>query len=491
MNENITPIKSESSQLKNPQVLKVQSSSSEIQNIQELNNSKNKNIENKENEYNETPYRFVIVITYFFLNFANGEQWVTFASVADKFRQNYNQSRWAVDLYSMLFMIVYPIFCVPEAYLIDNINMRLGLSLAALTNIIGSLLKIFTNNNTAYAYIGQILSGSFQPAILNSPAKIGSTWFKDSNRALVTSICCVANTIGVLFGYIFHTFFIDDNSEGQKYKNEFKKYVFWEFILTTILCLPTFFLMRNKPEIPVSNSQKDYVSPPLKQSLKLLFKNKNFVLFLVCATCIVGFFNIYGTILNPYLALYHIKDDEASYTSAAANGFGIITCLIVSCILDKTKKFKQMMFILNICGLIIMIILTILLEFIKNNVFAMCIVLFCFIIGFITPIYTTGMDYVAEMTYPVGESISGGLIMCFNQIFGIIGILIADAFIEKVGNKKYLTNVMSIIIFSISLICVFFIEERLLRNEKENENKNKAKIENNEIKNNDNLNINN
>ena len=81
--------------------------------------------------------------------------------------------------------------------------------------------------------------------------------------------------------------------------------------------------------------------------------------------------------------------------------------------------------------------------------------------------------------------------MCFNQIFGIIGILIADAFIEKVGNKKYLTNVMSNIIFSVSFICVFFIEERLLRNEKENENKNKIIIENNnDIKNNVNLNIN-
>lgn len=469
-NEAINIQKSESMQLKNPQTIIIQSPSTENENKQESKNMED-NIQSKEIKYNETPYRFIIVITYFFLNFANGEQWVTYASVADKFRRNYNQSRWEVDLYSMLFMIVYPLFCVPEAYLIDNINMRLGLSLAALTIILGSLLKIFTNKNRAYAYIGQILSGSFQPAILNSPAKIASIWFKDSNRALVTSICCVANTIGVLFGYIFHTFFIDDKSEGKKYKDEFKKYVFWEFILTAILCLPTFFLMRNKPKIPVSNSQKDYVSPPLKDSLKLLFKNKNFVLFLVCATCIVGFFNIYGTILNQYLALYKVKDDEASYTSAAANGFGIITCLIVSCILDSTKKFKQMMFILNICGLVVMIILTILLEIIEKNVFTMCIVVFSLIIGFVTPIYTTGMDYVAEMTYPVGESISGGLIMCFNQIFGIIGILIADAFIDNVPNEKYLTNIMSIIIFTISLICIYFIEERLLRNEKENENK--------------------
>lgn len=468
---NIIINQAQKSSVNSPQSLEIQIPSTDKENKSEVQNPQTEISQNPEIEYRETKYRFIIVLTYFLLNFANGEQWVTYSSTADKFRQNYNQSRWSVDLYSMIFMIEYPIFCVPEAYLVDNINMRLGLSLAALTNIIGSLFKIFTNNGKFYSYFGQILSASFQPAILNSPAKIASIWFKDSNRALVTSICCVANTIGILFGYIFHTFFIDDDSDGDKYKDEFKNYVFWEFILTSILCLPTFFLMRNKPDIPVSNSQKNYQSPPLKESLILLFKNKNFILFLICATCIVGFFNIYGTILNPYLALYKVKDDEASYTSAAANGFGIITCLIVSCILDSTKKFKQMMLILNFCGLVFMILLTILLEFIKTNVFVMCIIIFSLIIGFATPIYTTGMDYVAEMTYPVGESISGGLIMCFNQIFGIIGILIADAFIDKVEEEKYLTNVMSIVVFTISLICIYFIEERLLRNEKENEKK--------------------
>ena len=142
-NEIIQTQKSESTQLKNPQTIIVKSSSIENENKPDDQNINIENNQNQEIQYNETPYRFLIVITYFFLNFANGEQWVTYASVADKFRQNYNQSRWGVDLYSMIFMIVYPLFCVPEAYLIDNINMRLGLSLAALTNILGSLLKIF------------------------------------------------------------------------------------------------------------------------------------------------------------------------------------------------------------------------------------------------------------------------------------------------------------------------------------------------------------
>ena len=426
---------------------------------------------NEKEEFHESPYRFVIVVVYFLLNFANGTQWVTFSSTADKFRQVYNLHRMLVDLFSMIFMIEYPFACIPEGYIIDNYSMRLGLDLAAGFTILGSFLKIFTNHSIAWAYLGQICSGSFQPAILNSPAKIASVWFKDNSRTLVTSICCVANTIGVLFGYIFHTLFIDNDSYGQKYKDEFYDYVFWEFILVAILCVPTFFFIYSKPKEAVSYSQKDYKSPPLKESLKLLFHNKNFVKFLICSTCIIGFFNIYGTILNPYLALYDISDDDASYAAAAANGFGILSSLIVSVILDKSKAYRNTMVILNIFGLLFMIVLTVLLETVDSKPFIQAIVLFSCIIAFIVPIYTTGMDYVCELTYPVGESISGGLIMCFNQLSGIIGILIADVLIHHCEEYRYLTNILAILMIAGSLVAVFFIEEKLLRNEKENEHK--------------------
>ena len=332
--------------------------------------------ENKEEEKIElTPYRFVIVVSYFLLNFANGMAWVTYSSTADKFRQAYDMDRMLVDLFSMIFMIEYPLVCVPEAYLVDNISMRIGLIVASVGNILGAGLKCLTNHSIAWAYVGQVLAGLFQPAILNSPAKIASVWFKDDSRALVTSVCCVANNIGVMFGFIYHTFFINDDSVGQKYKDEFYDYVFWEFILIAILCLPTIFLMRTKPKVATSVSQKDYESPPLGKSLCLLFHNKNFMLFLIVSTCVVGFFNIYGTIFNPYMALYGISDDEASYSLACANFLGIVGCLVVSAILDKSKKFKMAMLILNIVGLCFMVLVTITLELIDSHPFVQCIIL--------------------------------------------------------------------------------------------------------------------
>ena len=68
-------------------------------------------------------------------------------------------------------MILYPIVCIPEAYLVDNISTYIALSLSSLTTLLGSLLKAFPNK-LYLAYIGQILCSVFQPVILNSQQKL-------------------------------------------------------------------------------------------------------------------------------------------------------------------------------------------------------------------------------------------------------------------------------------------------------------------------------
>ena len=190
--------------------------------------------------YKETPFRFCVVISYCLLSFANAVGWVTYSSTADRYREAYHLTSNQVNLFGLIYMILYPIVCIPEAYLVDNVNTYLALSLSSLTTLLGSLLKAFPNK-LYLAYIGQVLCSVFQPVILNSPAKISAVWFKDENRAKITTICVVSNNLGVMFGIIFHTFFIDDNSKDQDYKSQFEKYVIAEFILTALFCLPTFF----------------------------------------------------------------------------------------------------------------------------------------------------------------------------------------------------------------------------------------------------------
>ena len=416
-----------------------------------------------------TPYRFIIVIVYFFLNFINGIHWVTFASCAQKFGKFYHLNHFSVDLFSLLYMIVYPIGCIPEAYLIDNISMQIGLIISASLIILGALLKIFINTSIAYAYIGQFLAAVFQPAILNSPVKIAATWFDENSRNLVTSICCVSNTIGIMIGYLLHSFSIEDNIVNPKmFRDSFEDYLLLEFIITTVLCVIFIFLMRNKPKYPPSISKEKHEIMKLKEGIKKLLSNKDFVKLLISLTCVVGFVNIFGTIFNSYMALYKISDRSATYTAAASNLFGIVTALVVGAIIDKFKKYKLSLTICNIISIIFYSITIILMETVdKDKLPTVSFVCYTFIIGSAVPIYTSGMDFICEITYPVGESISEGIIMSCNQILGCLGILFCDCLRTYFKEYKFLTNLFCIVLFVISLISLLLIKTDLVRSKKD------------------------
>jgi hypothetical protein len=56
-------------------------------------------------------------------------QWVTFAGIATRFRLVFNLEQYLVDLFSMLYMIVYPIVNFPSSYAVDNWNMKAAVNI--------------------------------------------------------------------------------------------------------------------------------------------------------------------------------------------------------------------------------------------------------------------------------------------------------------------------------------------------------------------------
>ena len=118
-------------------------------------------------QYKETPYRWYVMIAYCLTVFANGFQWVTFSAIATDFSDNYEVPSWKVNMFSLMYMIIYPFVCIPEGWLIDNYSTRLGIIIAAATTLIGAGLKMFINKDTSLAccFVGQFFSGLFQPAL--------------------------------------------------------------------------------------------------------------------------------------------------------------------------------------------------------------------------------------------------------------------------------------------------------------------------------------
>ena len=444
---------------------------------------------NKETKYGEIPYRWFFLVCYCLSAFANQIQWVAYSAIATAFSDNYDKPLWKVNMFSLIFMIVYPISCIPSAWTVDKFSIRISLILAAGCNIIGAGLKLLVNKDKSLAscYVGQIIACIFQPALFNSPGKIAANWFRQDIRTTICTICCLAAIIGSLVGFLWNLMFVDENAPKDKYQDQVFNYFLSEFIVNAIFCVPTFFITKDKPELPPSPLQENFDEriPGLIESFKLLFNNFRFICLFISYLLVVGYFNIMSTILNSSLDLYDITGNQSSVIYAVASVVGMISSLIISWIIDKTKKFKLVMLILAISGTAFQGLFTLLLELIVSkdlNGYAIGLVLYSLINIPIISYFTIGMNYACEITYPVGESINGSIMASTPQILCIALTFLCDHFINNYKDKKWLSNAVLLMLLGLSIIFISLLDEKLDRQEIEQagglKKQNKIKKEN-------------
>lgn len=76
----------------------------------------------------EVGYRWVIFTCFILLTFSNGMQWVTLTGIADGFIKVYDRPAEVVNLFSLSYMIFFPIVFPFAAYIIDNKSIKCGVS---------------------------------------------------------------------------------------------------------------------------------------------------------------------------------------------------------------------------------------------------------------------------------------------------------------------------------------------------------------------------
>ena len=165
----------------------------------------------------------------------------------------------------------------------------------------------------------------------------------------------------------------------------------------------------------------------------------------------------------------------------------MVSSIIVSYIADKTQKFKRIMVLLAITGMVFQALFTLLMHLSEDNknihAFVTALIMYSLCNAVVVPFYTIGMNYACEITYPVGESINGGIMMSMSQVSGIAGTFLCDYLINHKKKKKYLTNVVMLGFFVVASIFVFLFDEKLDRHEAEADSKKekeKEEKENNE-----------
>jgi len=185
---------------------------------------------------------------------------------------------------------------------------------------------------------------------------------------------------------------------------------------------------------------------------------------------ILGSFNVFIVISTSYFQQHQLTSTETTTINISSYIAGILGSVIFSYLADKLKKYKLILVILNSCLLSFQIVMTILMEIFKSHKFYYYLILICYSCFGLTsiPIISIGIDFVSEVTYPIGEAISFGMVVSFSRVVGMITVniflFILKTFVfdflindTEIGKYDYLPNSIICLYFAVGTICFSII----------------------------------
>jgi nitrate/nitrite transporter NarK len=169
-------------------------------------------------------------------------------------------------------------------------------------------------------------------------------WFGDKERALATTVTSIASVMGVIFGFVFPIFFLsDDDRDDPNVKDKIWFYTLIQSITITVMAIPIFFLVKNKPETPPSKSAKDALKMKKRRILESIIKLCKIPNYWIIVLAYSFVFSVYIVLGASVGAISDAYDYDTSSNSLFGGIFvicGVVGSIINAILLDRFGKYK-------------------------------------------------------------------------------------------------------------------------------------------------------
>ncbi|XP_041800009.1 solute carrier family 49 member A3 [Chelmon rostratus] len=370
--------------------------------------------------------RWFVLLVLCLLNCSNATIWLTFAPVADQSAQYLKVSLEEVNWLSLVYMVVAIPLSFGTTWMLDTFGLRITLILGSWLNMLGAVVR-FCGSPPSPSFtilypvvmLGQTLGALAQPLIIFTPTKLAALWFPDHQRATANMIASMSNPLGLLLANIISPMVVETSTQIPALLIAYA-------VPACFICfLATVGIRSSTPPTPPSASAESSSSEPFVQGLKLLLKNKAYLVLLLCFGSGMAVFTCFSALLEQILCVQGYTNDFAGICGALFIVFGIVGAGALGLYVDKTKKFIEatkinMSFTALTC---IAFAVVSLMQQQKAAVAAACS-LFGFF-GF--SIYPVAMELSVECSYPVGEATSAGLIFVSGQVQSVLYMILLQA----------------------------------------------------------------
>ncbi len=370
---------------------------------------------NNKNGISVSPYRWVILVLFMLPAVATQIQWITFAPIArDTAALFTGGDTDAVDLFAIVFMLVYIPVSFPASWCIDRFGLKWGTGIGVIILGLSGFLRIFAPDYT-WLMVFQIGCAVGQPFVLNSFTKVAANWFPEKEEALASGLATMSLFLGLTFAMFAGDFIMAHFKQAGNEAGGVSMIlnIYGIFSLAGMVLYILF--VKDKPASP-PNPLAAERKVSMLIGIRSLFRNRDF-LYLAGAFFIgLGAFNAISSKID---AIFNRPlDIDPTVAPGIIGGLiivgGLFGAVVLSALSDKFRKRRLFLVI----TMAVAIPLSLMLQYLSSiAMLGAAGFAFGFFLVSALPI---GLTYAVEKTHPVPEATSNGILMLSGQVSGIL-----------------------------------------------------------------------
>uniref|UniRef100_G3TX39 Solute carrier family 49 member 3 n=1 Tax=Loxodonta africana TaxID=9785 RepID=G3TX39_LOXAF len=355
--------------------------------------------------------RWVFLLVLSLLSCSNATLWLSFAPIADTVAKHFSLSLEQINWLSLVYFVVSIPFGMAAIWVLDSVGLRSATVLGAWLNFLGSVLRALPcmdlSIQTPFSFLlaGQSLCALAQTLFVFSPAKLAALWFPEHQRATANMIATMSNPLGVLLANVLSPALVKEEGDIP--------WMLGAYVIPAgIACLlATACLWENVPPTPPSAAAASSTSEKFLDGLKLLVRNKAYLILALCFGAGIGIFSSFSALLEQILCVKGYSNVSVCPplppSRAACAGREV----------DRTKHFIEVTKI-GFCLSMACVAFAVVSQLPGQTIW---LAIICSLFGlFGLSLAPIAMELAVECSFPVGEGAATGLLFVLGQIEGAL-----------------------------------------------------------------------
>ncbi len=343
-------------------------------------------------------YRWVVLAAFMAVNLTIQTLWISYAPVSGRAQDYYGVSEFAIGALAMVFMLAYLPLSVPASMLIDRRGLRVAAGAGALLAGVSGVARGLAGPHFTVVLLATVGAAVAQPFLLNAWTTLSSRWFPHSQRATAVSLVTLANLVGTGVGLALTPVLVRSLSIAT---------VQLAYGGCALVAGVVFVVVAR--DRPAGSSDGEAVHALVVEGVGRALRVRPFVVLLALVFVAMGVFNGLSTWVEDVVAPRGFSSGDAGTLGALLLLGGVVGAVVLSALSDRTgRRVPFLALALLVSGPALLWVA------LAGQAWALFTA--AFVLGFfMTSALPIGMQYAAEVTAPVPEGTSNGLIQLAGQ----------------------------------------------------------------------------